>query len=376
MMRRLSTVGLLTSVAGATLLLAVPAFADALDPSSVSGTIGVGGTFQITDKVGTISAGGPTTASADVLFIMDTTGSMSGEISTVQAAFSGTVAALSALGNISTGAAQFKDKTNDGYDPFDYQLTQDITSNSSLTQNALNSFTANGGGDTPEQGLYALDQAATTTSWEAGAKRIAVIVGDAPAHDDAHPKGAGGVTVPGVASDLIANNVTMIALDAGDLNGYGQFSGTGSLLGDGVAGSYTPPPFNSDPTDLTNEIVSLIGDSFETYSNVSLGLVGAAPSDCSVSLPASISGSFDRSSTRTFDFGDVGVTGTHAGLCSFTVGLFADGALLATESDSFTVTGTGGAPEPATWAMMVIGFAAFGYVGYRRKAKVAIGSLA
>jgi hypothetical protein len=72
--------------------------------------------------------------------------------------------------------------------------------------------------------------------------------------------------------------------------------------------------------------------------------------------------------------GDVGVTGTHAGTCSFTVGLFADGALLATESDSVTVTG--GVPEPSTWATMMIGFAALGYMGYRRKAKVTISSLA
>ena len=264
MSRRLTTIktAFLTSVAGAALFAAAPAYADSLTPLTFSGTVGVGGMIDITDKVGTISMGGPTTARADVLFIMDTTGSMAGEIGTVQSAFAGTVTALSALGTVATGAAQFKDKTNDHYDPFDYQLTQDITTNSALTQTALSSFTASGGGDTPEQGLYALDQAATTTTWEAGAKKIAVIVGDAPAHDASHPTGAGTpqVTVSSVASALISNGVTMIALDAGSLNQYGQFSGSGSLLDDGVAGSYTPPPFSSDPTDLTNQIVSLIGE--------------------------------------------------------------------------------------------------------------------
>jgi von Willebrand factor type A domain len=367
----------LTSVAGAALFAAAPASADTLTPTTFSGTVGVGGLIDITDKVGTISAGGPTTARADVLFVMDTTGSMSSEIGTVETAFAGTVSALSALGTVATGAAQFKDRTNDGYDAFDYQLTQDITTNSALTQSALSSYFASGGGDTPEQGLYALDQAATTTTWESGAKKIVVIVGDAPAHDDAHPTGAGGVSVTSVADALKSNGVTMIALDAGNLNGYGQFSGSGSLLDDGVAGSYTPPPFSSDPTALTSQIVSLIGDSFATYSTVSLGLVGGAPSDCSVSLPSSISGSFSRSSSESFSFGDVGVTGTHAGTCSFTVGLFADGALLATESDSITVTGGSvTAPEPSTWATMMIGFAALGYMGYRRKAKVTISSLA
>jgi hypothetical protein len=361
------------------LVLAIPvsASADSLDPTTFTGMVGVGGTTDIIGKIGTITAGTPTGATADVLFIMDTTGSMGSEIGTVQSAFAGTVTALSALGNIATGAAQFKDQTEDGYDPFDYQLTQDITTNSALTQTALSSFTASGGGDTPEQGLNALTQAATTTTWQTGAKKIVVIVGDAPSHDVDHGPAANGVTVASTATALNSNGVTMIALDAGALNEYGQFSGTGSLLDDGVAGSYTPPPFNSDPTDLTNEIVSLIGESFATYSIVQLGLVGPAPSDCSVSLPSSITGSFTRASAMSFDFGDVGVTGTHAGTCSFVVGLFADGVLLATESDSFTVTGGSGAvPEPSTWATLMIGFAALGYMGYRRKAKVTISSLA
>ena len=169
--------GLLSSVAGAAFFAAAPARADSLSPLTFSGTVGVGGLIDITDKVGTISAGGPTTARADVLFVMDTTGSMSSEIGTVETAFAGTVSALSALGTVATGAAQFKDRTNDGYDAFDYQLTQDITTNSALTQSALSSYFASGGGDNPEQGLYALDQAATTTTWETGAKKIVVIVG-------------------------------------------------------------------------------------------------------------------------------------------------------------------------------------------------------
>jgi PEP-CTERM motif-containing protein len=36
----------------------------------------------------------------------------------------------------------------------------------------------------------------------------------------------------------------------------------------------------------------------------------------------------------------------------------------------------GATPEPSTWAMMMIGFAAFGYMGYRKRAKVTLSSLA
>lgn len=375
--RKLAKHYLMASVAGAAMITGGVAFADSLTPDTVTGSIGVGGTFDITDKVGTISAGTPTTAQADVLFVIDTTGSMSAGIGAVESALSGTVAGLSALGNIATGAAQYKDKTSAG-DPFDYSLAQPITTTASLTETAIGSFTASGGGDTPEQGLFALSQGATnaSTAWRAGSKRVEVIVGDAPSHSSpSHPPAAGGVGVASVATDLISNGVTMIALDAnplthgdGGLDAYGQFS---ALLTDGVSG---PPVAGfTTSTDITNEIVAAVGSSFATYSDVSLGLVGPAPSDCSVSLPTDITGSFNRSISRMFDFGDVGVTGTHAGTCSFTVGLFADGALLATEADTISVTGPA-VPEASTWAMMLLGFAGIGYLGYGRRGRARLAS--
>ena len=177
--------GLLTSVAAAAVLLGAPAKADSLTPDSFSATIGVGGVTDITDKLGVISAGSPTTALADVMFIVDTTGSMSAGIAAVDSALEGTVAALAPLGSIATGAAQFKDATNSPGDGFDYSLSQPITTNSALTQTALGAFTAGGGGDDPEQGLFALSSATTdpATGWRAGAKKIEVIVGDAPSHE-------------------------------------------------------------------------------------------------------------------------------------------------------------------------------------------------
>jgi hypothetical protein len=235
----------------------------------------------------------------------------------------------------------------------------------------ISGYTAEGGGDDPEQGLNALTQATTeaSTGWRVGSKKIEVIVGDAPSHSSPlHPLAANLVSVGSTAVTLMSNGVTMIALNAsgltGDtgLNDFGQFSGPGSLLDLGVSGSFNN---FTNATDLTNDIVAAVGTSFATYSDVSLDLVGPAPADCSVSLPSAITGSFSRASTMPFDFGSVAVTGLHAGMCSFQIALEADGAILATESDSFTVTG--GVPEPSTWASMLLGFLGLGYVGYRRK---------
>lgn len=359
---------LLSTVAVSALVaFAAPAFADSLTPATFSATIGLGGSTSINNKVGTISAGTPTSAQADVMFVVDTTGSMSAGIADVTSAFSTTVSNLSALGSIATGAAQYKDKTNAG-DPFDYQLNQDITTTAAATQTAIGGYTASGGGDTPEQGLYALDQAATTTTWRPGSKRIVVITGDAPSHSSpTYPTAAGGVSVSSVASTLTSNGVTMIALDASPvtmggpgLDAYGQFSG---LITDGVSGSTGN---FTNATTLTNTLTSLISSAFQTYSTVSLGLVGPAPSCVSVSLPSSFTGSFDRSVDRTFNFGPVGITGTAAGSCSFQIGLFADGALLATENDSITV-GTVATPEPGTLALFATAVMGIGLVDRRRR---------
>ena len=358
---------LLLSAASVALLAAAPAFADSLTPTTFTGSVGVGGSISIANKVGTITKGTPTTAQADVLFVVDTTGSMSAGIALIRSTLSTVVGDLSSLGNIATGAAQYKDAANSPSDGFNYQLNQDITTNTSLTQTALDGFTASGGGDTPEQGLYALQQGATTTTWRSGSKRIEVITGDAPSHSSpGHPIAASGANPSNTATTLIGSGVTMIALDAnpvthgdGGLDAYGQFS---AVLADGVSG---PPVAGfTNATTLVSDIVNAIGSSFATYSTVSLALIGPAPLNCGISLPTGFSGSFNRSTTNTFGFGPVGITGLHSGVCSFTIGLEADGVLLATESDTVTVTGV---PEPATVALFGAGL--LGLAAVRRSRK-------
>ena len=378
---------LLASVTGTALLgLGAPAMADSLTPAACpggvcagfSGTITVGGSTSITNKVGIITAGSPTSAQADVLFISDTTGSMSSAIAQVKSTFGDVVTNLAgSITNLATGAAQYRDGISsspnfDGGD-FTYSLSSAINTNSANTQAGINTWSAGGGGDEPEQALYALSQAASnaSTGWRAGSKKIAVIVGDAPSHSSpGHGIAAGGASVTSAAAALTAEGVTVESLNAGNLtgdslglDGFGQFdaSGSGSIYGNGVSGSFT----SSMPSGsaLTAELEALIGSAFATYTDVSLDLVSSS-GPCSVGLPGDITGSFSRATTNTFGFGAVTITGTGTGTCNMTIALEADGAILAEENDTVNVVA---APEPATIAVLGAGLFGLGAVIRRRR---------
>jgi hypothetical protein len=353
---------LLGSLSALVMGVASPALADSISPSTFTGTTGVGGTVSL-HKTVTVSAGAPTGAQADVFFLTDTTGSMSGTINSVQSNFGAIASALSGTGNIAYGAGQYKDIG----DTFVYHLDQNITTSLPAVQTAINSWSAGGGGDYPEQGLYALGQTATTTTWRDGSKRIVVIAGDAPSWTGgSSPDGS---TVASTAATLLANGVTVesINVGGGGLNDYGQFSGPGSLYANGVAGNYF---VNADPGTLTSTIESAIGSAFLNYNNVTLQVLGG-PAGLGITwTPVNYSGAYDRSIDRTFGF-DLTFTGIDPGSYNFSINALVDGGIIATETDAFTVTG-GGVPEPASWALMIGGFGLAGATLRRRRAQPAL----
>ena len=63
---------------------------------------------------------------------------------------------------------------------------------------------------------------------------------------------------------------------------------------------------------------------------------------------------------------DVTFKSMPAGVHDMTINAAVDGAIVATERDTTTVVASG-VPEPATWAMMLIGFAGLGFAGYRKR---------
>lgn len=118
----------------------------------------------------------------DVYFLADTTGSMGGAIANVQAnaaAILNTI--LAADPTAQFGVGNYKDHP---YDPYAFQNDASIDGDVAAL-GAIGTWVAGGGGDGPEGWFDALYQLATDPSigWRAGSSRIAVIFGDAPAHD-------------------------------------------------------------------------------------------------------------------------------------------------------------------------------------------------
>ncbi|HJR94339.1 MAG TPA: vWA domain-containing protein, partial [Gaiellaceae bacterium] len=108
-------------------------------------------------------------AATDVLFVFDTTGSMSDALSEAQSQATNVMSDLSGrLPNLRFGIAQLRDY---GSDPV-WRVEQELTSDQAAVQGAIESLSANQGGDSPEAygtGLFQ-SRSDSAVAWAHGAK--------------------------------------------------------------------------------------------------------------------------------------------------------------------------------------------------------------
>ena len=139
------------------------------------------------------------TAPLDLAFVIDSTGSMADSIDGAESAAESMTTALQAAGtDFHVGLVDYKD-TDQG-DPYAAQV--DVPFTTSLTDLAagLNSLVASGGGDLPEAVYSGIMTAINDLSWRHGARKIIIVMGDAPGKD---PEPVTGYTL---ASVLAAAN--------------------------------------------------------------------------------------------------------------------------------------------------------------------------
>ena len=112
----------------------------------------------------------------EVMFILDTTGSMGDEITYLQKDFSA-IAGEVGDENMTFSVNFYKDE-GDTYVTRCNPFTDDITA----VQSTLNQEYADGGGDLPEAVAEVLDEVITNGAWSAETNKIAFLIFDAPPH--------------------------------------------------------------------------------------------------------------------------------------------------------------------------------------------------
>ena len=151
----------------------------------------------------------------DVVFVLDTTGSMSGLIQTAKEkiwSIASTMAAAQPTPEIRIGLVGYRDR-GDAYVTKTIDLSGDLDS----VYAALMDFQAGGGGDTPESVNQALNDAVNKMSWsdKDQAYQVIFLVGDAPPHMDYQDE----MQYPAIIAAARERGIVVNAIQCGDMAG-------------------------------------------------------------------------------------------------------------------------------------------------------------
>jgi hypothetical protein len=350
------------SLIGIGFLAAQPAFADSIDPTSYSASLAVGESVTITKTV-TVDDAPPTTGVLDVMFLIDTSGSMGGEITAAKSVASDILSGLASFGDLASGVGYYSEPGSVG-------VYHDLTTDTATGIADINSITlgmGGYGGDFPEEGINAVYEAATGASWRPGSSRFIIALGDATF------KESDGTTLAMAQAALADSGATFIGLDFGSMD-Y-DFSGINpTVLADATGGSIIDAT-STDPDSITDGIIAGVTAAFSTYAEVSVDDLGAGLPGVDVSVECvtadgaacsgeSATGSWTRESSRDFVF-DVTFTALEEGVHSFDTHGLVDGGIVASEDDVITV-GASSVPEPS--ALFLMGAGLIGLLVSRKKA--------
>jgi Mg-chelatase subunit ChlD len=149
----------------------------------------------------------------DVVFVLDTTGSMEGLIQTAKEkiwSIATTMASAQQTPEIRIGLVAYRDR-NDAYETHVVDLSGDLDS----VYATLMDFKAEGGGDTPESVNKALYDAVHNMSWSQSdnAYQVIFLVGDAPPHMDYNE-----VRYPEIVASALNKGIVVNTIQCGEIS--------------------------------------------------------------------------------------------------------------------------------------------------------------
>lgn len=153
----------------------------------------------------------------DIVFILDTTGSMGEEIQRLKSTIEIINMNLAALAGTVVprfGMVLYRDK-DEAY----VTHTVELTKNLAQFQRALSNVSAAGGGDTPEDLQSALKESLKRINWNENGIRLGFIITDAPPHLDYEQQ----YTYADAAIDAKTNGIKLFSVGTGGLDVTGEY---------------------------------------------------------------------------------------------------------------------------------------------------------
>ena len=194
----------------------------------------------------TFDGSGELYKATDIMFLLDTTGSMSDEMLFLQSEFSAITKEL--------GTKDTRYSVNFYRDEGDDYVTKcsDFTSEVKDIQKALNNETADGGGDYPEAVAEALTESISKTNWKEDSVKLCFMIFDAPPHDGKEAE------LLSVVEDAAAKGIRIIPVVASDSNRSTELFGRALAITTG--GSYV---FLTDDSGIGNSHAEPVIGSYE-----------------------------------------------------------------------------------------------------------------
>jgi hypothetical protein len=236
-----------------------------------------------------------TTAGADLVFAIDTTGSMVPYIAAVQTASAKLVDQVMASGNARIAVVEYRDLYSGCPDDgFASRVDLGFSTDKAAILAAINGLVASGGCDTPES-VYSGLMSAIGLPWRNGVTKSIVLAGDAPPHD---PEPVTGYTLASVVA--AAKAVDPANVYAIDINGGGGTAFADLATGSGGA---------DYPASSPDEAVTAIGSALTTIFGTTYHPVTPTRVLDTRNGTGGLSGPFTNHVARTF-----GVAGGSSGV--------------------------------------------------------------